>query len=547
MTAQYYVLNQCIHKYRPAALAALSYWVPFVLACWCASPLHAADVFPYQATIQTEKAYVHAGPGEDFYPTSELKQGQVVEVYRHDADQWCAIRPLDHSYSWIAAEHLEITDNPKLARVINVPVKTRVGSLISNAFDVEYISLRQGEIVELVGSAVKNQSPDAVPARWFKVAPPAGEFRYVHLSHLRKTTSKGADPVETRQDKLEPMEIPTYSLDDGTQQPASIVSEAVSEVAASVIPVASKNFVDAQDVPSGIANQTVRQVAFEESTDQRLDASPNATESESETPILATQDSAAIQTIANPRSSNTHVNVVTWEAIGEPHDPLHAPEPRSFVDTYNALNIMLSRAILGDIEDWKLDKLQRQVTRLTEVAKSVDQQKLAEGLAVRISEFKALQDRKSAIASDRTPAPLKHVESAQPLPLPNLNNQYASADYTEDVDSQKSDRIEMPRKVPLARKEPIDVGRLMTPKDAIDNSVFDATGVLIVVKTRRSDIPKYALTNRSGEIVKFVSANNGTNLAHLVNKEVGVLGTNGFIRKLNRPHVVADRVFVLQR
>ena len=49
--------------------------------------------FPYQAFILRDGALVRSGPGEAHYATDELQQGEAVEVYRHDPDGWCAIRP----------------------------------------------------------------------------------------------------------------------------------------------------------------------------------------------------------------------------------------------------------------------------------------------------------------------------------------------------------------------------------------------------------------------------------------------------------------------
>ena len=44
--------------------------------------------FPYQALILNDGASIHSGPGSSHYATRKLKQGDAVEVYRHDPGGW---------------------------------------------------------------------------------------------------------------------------------------------------------------------------------------------------------------------------------------------------------------------------------------------------------------------------------------------------------------------------------------------------------------------------------------------------------------------------
>lgn len=64
--------------------------------------------FPYQALVLSDRASVHSGPGQVHYETEELKQGEAVEVYRHDPGEWCAIRPLAGSFSLVPESTLKI-------------------------------------------------------------------------------------------------------------------------------------------------------------------------------------------------------------------------------------------------------------------------------------------------------------------------------------------------------------------------------------------------------------------------------------------------------
>ena len=570
-------------------------------------PVHATEVFPYTATVQSDETFVHAGPGSDFYPTAKLESGAQVEVYRHDQDGWCAIRPLASSFSWVAAEHLEITDDPTLARVINLPVKTRVGSNLNDAFDVEYISLHKGEIVELRGSKVLALA-DSPPKRWFKIAPPSGEFRWVHAQHLRASNPSATDapePIESSTEELVPIDVPTYDLadvEDVTAQPkpAALDEKSLADAQplratsnAITAPAESKSmgFVEVtgvkqvnheviavEAVNAELPSDTVTAPGSGTSAVNRAADENKSTESSLVTSTargqlgprdamnLATEDSpsAAVRSPAGPTeivtvetedelgpAATIHVNPVTWEAVGTPTNPLAAPEPRGFVDKYNALNVMLSRAVLADIETWQLDKLLEQAKRLIQDADTHNELDLAKALSTRILEFQTLQDRRqqlalnhpteAATASTGVPSA---ADTSKPLPLPEIRQ---VNHVQETAAPQPTSSIEMPRRVE-PRRLPVGLNaESLKRKETIDNSMFDATGTLVMVRSRRTGIPQYALTNSSGEVIKFLSTRSPADLSNFVNKEVGVLGELGFIRSLNTGHVVANRVVLLQR
>ncbi|HVC97109.1 MAG TPA: SH3 domain-containing protein [Pirellulales bacterium] len=138
--------------------------------------LHAGDEFPYVAYVNAANVYVRSGPGENYYPVLKLPKGRKVEVYRHDPGGWYAIRPPEDSFSWVSAEFIEPTRG-KLARVKGERVVARVGSKFSDIRDVIQVRLDQGEEVEVLEAKRFNSGPAA--QTWYKIAPPAGEFRWV--------------------------------------------------------------------------------------------------------------------------------------------------------------------------------------------------------------------------------------------------------------------------------------------------------------------------------------------------------------------------------
>ena len=149
-----------------------------ILGCLIPAAAAAADPhFPYKAYVTADDVHVRSGPGENYYPTDQLKQGQEVEVYRHDPGGWYAIRPPRGSFSWVSSRHLQ-ADRDGLATVTEDRIAARVGSRFSDVRDVIQVRLHRGELVELLdGKPAAASAAAANP--WCKIAPPSGEFRWV--------------------------------------------------------------------------------------------------------------------------------------------------------------------------------------------------------------------------------------------------------------------------------------------------------------------------------------------------------------------------------
>ncbi|HVT29694.1 MAG TPA: SH3 domain-containing protein [Lacipirellulaceae bacterium] len=139
----------------------------------------AADSLPYQARVVTAGAPVLSGPGQKFYPTDSLAQGDTVDVYREKPGGWLAIRPPVNSFSWIAERDLILKDGG-LAEIVKDGVASRIGSRINNRHNAVQVRLKKGEAVEVVGEDTINGE------KWYKIAPPAGEFRWIQASLVEK-------------------------------------------------------------------------------------------------------------------------------------------------------------------------------------------------------------------------------------------------------------------------------------------------------------------------------------------------------------------------
>ena len=148
-----------------------------ILGCFLLLPSTAAAdlAFPYKATVASDDVFVRSGPGQNYYATDKLKHGQEVEVYRHDPGGWCAIRPVDGSFTWVSSHFLKPMKN-HLAVVTEDGVSARVGSRFGNPRDVIQVRLHKGEVVEVIELASRRSM--------VKIAPPSGEFRWVAGKYL---------------------------------------------------------------------------------------------------------------------------------------------------------------------------------------------------------------------------------------------------------------------------------------------------------------------------------------------------------------------------
>lgn len=165
-------------------------WIRFVIIAWGFGSLLMSDAWaqpttPYQATIKNSSTVVHAGPSRKMYATEVLDRGSTVEVYRHDPEGWCAIRPPAGSFSLVRLADVEIDSDQSLGIVRRDGVIAWVGTRIQRQGKAIWqIKLSEGERVEVLDTESADSGSNA--ETWVLIAPPAGEFRWVHESDLHR-------------------------------------------------------------------------------------------------------------------------------------------------------------------------------------------------------------------------------------------------------------------------------------------------------------------------------------------------------------------------
>jgi hypothetical protein len=170
--------------------------IAFLVGCLLPSAASADDeTFPYTAYAKGNDVCVRSGPGSSYYPTDKLKAGQKVEVYRHDPGGWLAIRPPEGSFSWVESRCLRLGENG-LAQVTDEQVPAHVGSRLGDIHDVIRVWLHRGEVVAVLDA---NPAKDSFAAKgpWYKIAPPAGEFRWVDGRDIEATEPDAPSTLRT--------------------------------------------------------------------------------------------------------------------------------------------------------------------------------------------------------------------------------------------------------------------------------------------------------------------------------------------------------------
>src|SRR4051812_1335805 len=159
--------------------------------CWAG--LAAADEFPYTAYIAADDTEIVAGPGHRFYATDRLARGTTVEIYREESSGWLAIRPPDGSFSWVPAEFVEQLEDDKRG-CVKQSTGAWVGTSVEHVTEHhQQVTLKAGELVQIIDEKSVS-GKDGKERTWLKIAPPAGEYRWVHLRDVVRQKPEEPQP-----------------------------------------------------------------------------------------------------------------------------------------------------------------------------------------------------------------------------------------------------------------------------------------------------------------------------------------------------------------
>lgn len=159
-------------------------WMMLATAAGEASPKTATPAVEaaFDAQVARPNVYATCGPGSNYYPTSLLREGEVVTVVGSPSGDWLAIRPPKGSFSWLPADAVEENKDGS-ATVRQDETRLRVGSTLSDARHVHQLVLAKGDRVQIVDE--QTLAGESGPRRWYKVVSPAAERRYLPADAVR--------------------------------------------------------------------------------------------------------------------------------------------------------------------------------------------------------------------------------------------------------------------------------------------------------------------------------------------------------------------------
>jgi uncharacterized protein YgiM (DUF1202 family) len=465
------------------------------LVTWAASGRTAAESLPFTARVVTPRAAVRSGPGDNFYPTDTLAQGDMVEVHRTRADGWLGIRPPEGSFSWLFGLHVNALKDG-LAEVNKDDVASRIGSRLGDQRNSVQVRLKKGETVEIIAEEMVDGK------KWYKVAPPAGEFRWIHATNIEPVTvtpPSVAQPIVTVPVTEAKAELPAAKADppDSTES-----AEAEVTLAADSQPQAEMDWraapVEPKNGPAGSSPA--------EST---ANAAKTSIDSSNAPPAAATPVDSASQPMPAPSPASTPPPTVAPSIEGRPAQTAAASTSNDLSRDLTAIELRLSRLVAEPPVTWQIEPLRQETQQL--LAGTSDQANRAA-----IGATLAKLDRFAAIARQYQQRTAVAATSGQPMITP-IPYGAGSGD---------------PRTA-----APPDT-RHLTP----DTSQYDAVGILRPVVSKRPGAPQFALVDDRGQVISFVTPSPDVNLQPYLGHRIGVTGSRGYIPEFQRAHVTAGRV-----
>ena len=440
---------------------------------------------PYTAFVTAEDVYVRSGPGKNYYPTSKLKAGDTVEVYRHDPGGWYAIKPPEGSFTWISGRYLELGEDG-LAKTTGDRVAGRVGSRFSEIRDVIQVRLHRGEVVEVLDANEAVSGPEA--GTWYKIAPPSGEFRWVSGKFVdpayphdgvRKAPAEG-NPLIQHSRPLPPVAVAPAATDlagEGSEGPR------IRPAAESPEPVRQAG----QWTPSTAQSEGGVEAVSPDASGQ-LEGSAEA--AEPRPPVYATRQ--------------------FFDPVEEPPAPTRRTSPEEFQTTLDDLEVELSIMLVEEPTVWTFDELGMRARSLLAHAETALERGRARVLVSKIAQSEDVKQRYDVVAQMRTDTERHNRQ------LADLSRQRGSGSTDPEESTAGEDR-------------------------------FDGVGKLTRVEPASTGAPRYALLDEQGEVRCYVTPAPGVKMQYYMGRQVGVSGIRGYITDQNAQHVTAKHVSVLDR
>ena len=483
--------------------------------------------FPYQALVIAENAKVHSGPDSVHYPTDELKQDSIVEVYRHDLGGWCAIRPPSGSFS-LVPESVVYRESEYVGVITEAGVQAWVGTRLGTVeIPLWQVKLRQNEEVEILGE-VSWPNPEGYSTIWYQIAPPPGEFRWIRISDLRLPRNLTALPEAKLED----------SKSDATKLanliPATVPPNNVPADNRTASPIRQSSFQEVQHEPVG-ADPAFDDVNYGESQGE-LNLNPPSENAETvnrgwrraSRPVRVADNRQEFNSVEPFKTPALDSPVIGGGQISQSRSEnedsknkgaaVGGADPLGSLPLESAAAIVPVTPISGPVSE-RIRKLEMQLT--TEMQRPPAQWNLESLLRQSTSIASSTNNVREREHAQRLQQKIRNCVSIQ--------SRYGDAFSNRPAASQVS--------TPAPQVSDVQLG-----------TTYDAHGWLNrLVRENGRLSPTYVLEDGNGKITHHIGASPGLNLQRYLKQKVGVIGRRGFHRNLGLNHVTAERVVVINK
>jgi len=588
------------------ALAAIT-----ALFCALASPNSSAaqneNDLPYLAEVIEDGTPIHSGPAEVHYPTEELAAREQVEVYRHDPDGWCAIRPHADSFSMVLAEDIVLLSD-SVAQIVNAGTKCWVGTHFDEVDRPLFqIRLNKGEKLKLLGKVREQYELDPDQPDWIQVAPPAGEFRWIHRSRIRRlnqpiarsrrTGERLGSPFPSAAQQADP--TPSPEVDDRT-----VFSELNPYLGNEV--TADWQSHDSSDRSTNLANRSAFEPTGNKPTSPDDFDIVDTRDLEPSTASVSSFGGAAPSTqTRSPSDIDRNVNSDTapritdgvsgWRAVTgrPPQERFASLQPTGVSGNLDTASVQPPDA-QPDRPDLPDSRGQRQGGISSEPTIAVPQDdrplppfNLSAAASDTILQLETMLTREVAkpLAQARLEPIITQTQDLmrQTVDL-NIRQQLdrilakalkfrdvqVAHELSQRAGSTQLQRFDSARYLPLENRssglaQGLEAQAASSPNgqqlasDPASTSAattsnpntpagFESVGILNqLVRNHGRSQPTYVLQNEDGKILQHVAPAPGVNLHRYLRQKVGIKGQLGFNQQLELPHITAEQVIPIRR
>lgn len=340
-------------------------------------------------------ALVRCGPGTSFYVTSRLAEGEEIEVWQTQDDGWLAIRPPESSFSLVSARDVRRIPHTDMAIVQGKDVVAWVGSSQGNRGDYKWqVRLQEGETLAVLGDAQLALHKGEENEVLIRIAPPAGEFRWVRL----RDTTEGQEPAPDETAEKTPTEKTPVELS----------------------PIADARRADARLAVR--SDQPIAVVDYQAKPQSAVDVKPDAPQT----------DGFVARKTANPQEKPSAADPSSgrWTASGRKTTATSGPFDAALRDAELRLSLMAAQPA----SQWDFETLRAEAEELLHRGTNTLERARAQRFSDQVEEFHALKQRFTVLGTDG-PANAAGASVSLDNGLPNVDPRFDGTGWLLPVHS----------------------------------------------------------------------------------------------------------------